>query len=421
MTEPGTLSRTEALRALEALRNGVPNRDAVRALGCMQPAALDAFQDRLALLEGAAEPPPLAEGMLLAGGFGTGKSHTLAHFEQLALARNFIVSRVVISKETPLHDPAKLFLAAVREARLPNARGVMLHELAARIDYRSPAAAAFVEWAKHGQPYGLLAATVEIHARVGDAELLERIVDFWSGEKLPVAEVRAGLRSFELEKAYEVKAVKVADLAPVRFEFGARLARATGFAGWIVLLDEIELIARYSLLQRARSYAALARWLGAVPGQGVRGTAFVGAITDDFALDVLEQRRDREKIQTRLAERGDSKTFAIATLAAAGMDQIQKKAIPLHPPNDDTLQASYRRLQRLYGTAYSGTPARPFEPERGAHRPMRSYIRRWIGNWDIERLAPNFRPETEEESLPSSYQEDADLSADDDLSHDDLR
>jgi hypothetical protein len=409
------LTRMEALRALESLRNGVPNRDAVRALGCMQPAALDAFQDRLDRLETNGGPPPLVEGVLISGGFGTGKSHTLAHFEQLALSRNFIVSRVVISKETPLHDPAKLFLAAVREARLPNARGVMLHELAARIDYRAPAASAFVEWAKRGQPYGVLAATVEIHERMGDAELLERIVDFWSGEKLPVAEVRAGLRGLELEKAHDVKAVKIADLAPVRFEFAARLARATGFAGWIVLLDEIELIARYSLLQRAKSYAAVARWLGAVAGQGVRGAAFVGAITDDFALDVLEQRRDREKIQTRLAEKGDSKNFNVATLAAAGMDQIQKKAIPLHPPNDDTLQASYQRLQHLYASSYPGTPFRPFEPERGAHRPMRSYVRRWIWNWDIERVAPNHRPEPEEENVPSNYLEDADLSAEDDL------
>lgn len=39
----GTIDRISAQRALEALRNGVPNGDAVRALGCMQPAALDAF------------------------------------------------------------------------------------------------------------------------------------------------------------------------------------------------------------------------------------------------------------------------------------------------------------------------------------------------------------------------------------------
>ena len=31
--------------------------------------------------------------------------------------------------------------------------------------------------------------------------------------------------------------------------------------GWLLLFDEVELIGRYTLLQRGRSYAELARWL----------------------------------------------------------------------------------------------------------------------------------------------------------------
>lgn len=41
------LDRTEARRALEALRNGVPNADAVRALGCTQERAEAAFVEQL--------------------------------------------------------------------------------------------------------------------------------------------------------------------------------------------------------------------------------------------------------------------------------------------------------------------------------------------------------------------------------------
>ena len=39
---------------------------------------------------------------MIAGGFGAGKSHLLGYLQELALAENFIVSWVVISKETPL-------------------------------------------------------------------------------------------------------------------------------------------------------------------------------------------------------------------------------------------------------------------------------------------------------------------------------
>ena len=84
---PPSQERIAAQRALEALRNGVPNRDAVSALGCMQPAALDAFQERIDQLVSETREPPLVEGMLISGGFGTGKSHTLAYLEQQALER----------------------------------------------------------------------------------------------------------------------------------------------------------------------------------------------------------------------------------------------------------------------------------------------------------------------------------------------
>ena len=66
-----------------------------------------------------------AGGMLIGGGFGAGKSHVLEHLAHLALWRpGFVVSKVVISKETGLHDPAKVFAAAIAEARVPGRVGL---------------------------------------------------------------------------------------------------------------------------------------------------------------------------------------------------------------------------------------------------------------------------------------------------------
>ena len=58
----------------------------------------------------------------------------------------------------------------------------------------------------------------------------------------------------------------VRELARQRLRFLPQLLRAAGHAGWVVLFDEVELIGRYSLLQRGRSYAELARWLDGNPG-----------------------------------------------------------------------------------------------------------------------------------------------------------
>ena len=73
--------------AVEALRNGVPNREAVRELGCNQPRAEQRFVD---MLEGTADVqnrPGAAPGMLVSGDFGAGKSHLLEHLKHLALSR----------------------------------------------------------------------------------------------------------------------------------------------------------------------------------------------------------------------------------------------------------------------------------------------------------------------------------------------
>src|SRR5215216_5765806 len=108
-TDPRVTDR----RAIEALRSGVPNRDAVLALGCAQTEIEDRFRRQLESVQRSAPHAPMTHGMLVQGGFGAGKSHLFEYLQHLALAENFVCSKIVISKETPLHDPAKMYRAAV--------------------------------------------------------------------------------------------------------------------------------------------------------------------------------------------------------------------------------------------------------------------------------------------------------------------
>lgn len=73
-------------RALEALRAGVPNRDAVAALGSMQQGVEDRFSQLLAAVDALPEGPAPG-GMLIGGGFGTGKSHELEHLAHVPSPR----------------------------------------------------------------------------------------------------------------------------------------------------------------------------------------------------------------------------------------------------------------------------------------------------------------------------------------------
>src|SRR5439155_12156729 len=125
MSDEQILSR----RAIEALRSGVPNRDAVRALGSSQKVIVGRFLEQLDLTKELPRATGGPGGILVRGGFGSGKSHLLEHLQHLALDRGFVVSKVVISKETPLHDPVKVFRAAVENATVPGKQGSALNSI----------------------------------------------------------------------------------------------------------------------------------------------------------------------------------------------------------------------------------------------------------------------------------------------------
>ncbi len=69
-----------ALRALEALRAGVPNRESVLHLGTMQSQVVERYLANLEITARRANWESMDRvpaGLLIAGGFGSGKSHLL--------------------------------------------------------------------------------------------------------------------------------------------------------------------------------------------------------------------------------------------------------------------------------------------------------------------------------------------------------
>ncbi|MGO9256789.1 MAG: BREX system ATP-binding domain-containing protein [Bryobacteraceae bacterium] len=405
-----TDQRIHYQRALEALRNGVPNRHAVSVLGCDQTDAEEAFSERLSAVEGATGDGDQVPGILFAGGFGAGKSHLLDYLEHLANLRNFVTSRIAISKETPLFDPSKVLLAAIDGAVVPGLYGEAIREIALRLQPDSRKYGEFFEWV-NSPSSGLsqiFAATVLLHEKLkNDPELVDDIASFWSGERLPVSRIRQGLKQINCSRTYSLKTVKVKELALQRFAFVSRLILAAGYAGWVLLIDEVELVGRYSLLQRGRSYAELARWMGRVEGDVIPGLMSVAAITDDFGLAVLQERGDRDKVGARLRAKETDEYLNLAGRADTGMRLIERETRLLQPPDESTLRQTYQRLKELHAKAYDWDPPEIPWPAAAMRRPMRSYVRRWVNEWDLRRLYSGAEISTEEEpEIRPTYKQD---------------
>ncbi|MGI8723290.1 MAG: BREX system ATP-binding domain-containing protein [Geodermatophilaceae bacterium] len=409
---PGPLAdrtgQLSARRAIEALRCGVPSRDAVAALGSGQAGIEDRF---LGLLDGIG----LAKrggrrGLLLGAGFGAGKSHVLEHLGHLAAERGVVVSRVVISKETPLHDPVKVLRAAVESATLPDGSQGAVTESAAGLDPGSPAYAELLTWATGPAVSERFPLTVSLlpHAHENDGDFADAIVRFWSGDPIGVAELRRQARYAGKPKP-SLATVPARELARHRFRFLSRLFAAGGYEGWVLLLDEVELIGRYTPLQRGRSYAELAGWLNADPDDPGSPLTTVLAMTDDFDAAVLTAKNDREQIPARLRAKQTSDWDATAVDAETGMRLVEKSMLLLDRPDAQELDRAYAVLKVLHGEAFGWDPPDVAGLERLSATRMRQYVRAWINEWDLVRLDPGYRPQTESMAVRPGYSELAEL------------
>ncbi len=408
-----------ARQAVEALRNGVPNRQAVCELGCNQPRVEERFSAMLAGVDKVHPRWSHAPGMLVSGDFGAGKSHLLEHLAHLALKHNFVCSRVAISKETPLYDLGKVFSSAMENAMMPDRRGRFIEELGELLLGMGPEAPgyrAFVEWAEGAVSSNILSpmflASLRVYREAGDRELNGDIESFWAGERILVSKIRAGLRQIGEARAFKFRVPKAAELPLQRLRFAAELMRSVGYRGWVVFLDEIELIGSYSVLQRGRSYAEVARWMGRIPGASIPGLVAVGAVTDDFATAIISPdglKKDRDYIRPKLEQsRWHS---ALAGLAEQGMRILERGSTALAVPSDEDVRATMEVLRDLYRRAYGWEPP-PQEFTAGGAGflgRMRYKVRAAINEWDLTRLHGAYVPETEAEDFATSYAEDADL------------
>jgi len=404
-------------RAVEAVRSGVPSRDAVAVLGSGQPELEDRFTSVLEQVAERRAPENRVPGLLLGGGFGAGKSHLLTHLGHLAGSSGFVVSTVVISKETPLHDPVKVFRAAIQGTHDSGRAHGVLADSAASLDPDTPRYAELSRWVS-SPASGLderFSATLLCHERLrsgevtGSDETVDALVRFWGGEPLRMADLRRALTSVGAAGLYSFSPITARELARQRFQFAGRLMRAAGHEGWVILFDEVELIGRYSLLQRGRSYAELARWLsGHNHGPGLPLVAVL-AMTDDFDAAVLTGKDDRTQIPARLRAKQSPEWDETAELAEVGMRHIEHDMMLLEPPDAAELDRAYEALKKLHGQAFGWSPPDVHGLERLGATRMRQYVRAWINEWDLVRLDPTFHPQTEAVAITSDYREDSAL------------
>ncbi|MGE2731761.1 BREX system ATP-binding domain-containing protein [Mycolicibacterium vaccae] len=370
-------------RAIEALRAGVPNGDAVRALGSDQTEIIKAFDEKL---KNAAEIEAQdSTGFVISGTFGSGKSHLVEELHQRAMAANFVSSKVSISKETPLHLPAKVVQAVVGAMQAKDKpEGLLLDML---LSYKSDRGAArdLHKWcgsARSGVSV-TFGSLLDLRDKgLEDLEVVDLVLRYFSCENVPITSIKRRMAEFDVASRVEV--VLASDRPWQTIRFLSRFCQVNGYRGWAIFLDETELISKYGPISRARAYEQLARWLGLRTDHRVSGTAVVATVIDDFSHAILGAKGDRWQVP-ELLSRGrkvsDIPAVPFARDAIAAIDN----ALHLAPMGTAQLRKAHDVLREAHGRAY-GWDAPELDVQFRGSNPMRLYVRRWINEWDLRRL-----------------------------------
>lgn len=312
---PGDLPDREpaarrARRLIEHLRSGVPlppdeqPPTTGRAPLCNRVAAL---LDTVAA-EG-------SSALAIQANYGDGKTHALRAIWHLAVEHRFVVSNVTLTRETPFDRLDRVYPKLMAETYLPGARQPGIDRLVTGITAGGERAQQLLRFAAdnlHPKLYALAHNLID----GSSAEAVEVLVRDLARLDLPLSELR------RIDRGNFGRPLKLDRFSAPRdvrdyFRLVDFLIGLSGYAGWVILFDEVELVGRLGRGGRAKAYANIGRL--ATSGLGCSHLLSVFAVASNFYDTVLERRHDAAQAAEWLESRGDAEGAEFCRLGIAAL------------------------------------------------------------------------------------------------------
>jgi hypothetical protein len=137
------------------------------------------------------------------------------------------------------------------------------------------------------------------------------------------------------------------------FRFLSFLLHRTGYKGWVILIDEVELLSKLGIGSRAQAYINLAALLGLSKKQPpFSGIYLVLALASPFVRGALlaEGRNDLAKVPEWLSDPRRNRVDEVP-LARAAMEGIVDST-HLEPLTEQNIEAILARLEEYHNLAY---------------------------------------------------------------------
>jgi hypothetical protein len=378
------MDKQQARHIIETLRAGVPSREVSSVLTEGQGALLSRSRDDLARVargESAA--------LIVRGQYGEGKSHLLSAIENVARAEGFAVSSVILSKETPFNRINKVYDAIAHAISANNLRRSGFEDILLTL-HPGAEATEDIDRYTEGYLHPKIYYVFRNYFKEGDALKRAQLYDDLAGASLTMADLRAIHRGNFHEAMKIPRRFLIQQDTLDYFRFSGFLLRRAGYKGWVILMDEVELLSKLGIGSRAQAYINLAALLGLNKEQPpLSGVYLVLALASPFVQEALLAggRNDLAKVPEWLSDPRRNRTGEVP-LATAAMQSIVQDSIPLEPLTAENIEAILERLEEYHNLAYgwNGKMDRAFVRAKAlaqASNPTRTTIRAGLEYLDL--------------------------------------
>ncbi len=255
-------NRQQAIAVVESLRAGIPTRASTRELADLRASLTKLIKQDLEQLAQGNTP----RGRFVWGAYGQGKTHVLTTVEHVALDLGFAVSRVALSREVSCHHLFNFYGRVASAIRTPKSQILGIQQsLNKKASFDLPASR-IQEPDRYIHPLPAFVLEDYFYTTGEEQDLLYGDL---MGTRLTMPEIKRihrNSREESLPKFDSTFGVKKHGSA--YFGVMADALAWCGYKGWVILIDEVELIGRLGKAGRLEAYRNLnwlMNWSGTMP------------------------------------------------------------------------------------------------------------------------------------------------------------
>ncbi len=336
----------EARHIVEALRSGIPSRAVGQYFSEARPRIMKEISDRL----DAVCDQGRSGGMVISGKYGEGKTHLLNTVFNLAHSNNMVVSYLSLSKETPMDKLYLIYQKVLQNTYLPKRRQPgFMYELE-KISANSPIANEMLLYAAKQLETDKLYYLFRSYLNTEDSDEKFLLQSDLEGDFIANAPLKKIYRRiFGQPVKYNVNFTKTKHCRDY-FSFMSYLFTQMGYHGWVILLDETELIGRLGKKARLNAYRNMADFL--LSDRCPERTFSLFALSSSYVEDVIEGKHEYENLEAVYPEEPEPARTILNLLEGAPQ---------LLPLTKEEIHEVLLKIQEFHGRAYNWTPALSIE------------------------------------------------------------